>query len=175
MDETHEAECIRQNIANAKELIQKCNISLIGVESHLGSYLWDDCFTHDYTTDFDNGENLMPVNTYPEFADQLRIFGVPIVGVECQGLANELECNLVDAPNGEPLGERPFNIKRSEHFLRTLFQLYAQRRLSGNLILNIGGNHNSHIENWILTGTVVKISEREVTFIRLRAPAYRES
>jgi len=174
IDEAHEVECIKQNIANASELIQHYNISLIGVESHLGGYEWDDCFTHNYTSRFDSGETSAPVNTYPQFAEAMKQTGAKVLGVECQGISNELECDLVDNPNNGPIQDRKFNVARSEHFIRTLFQLRRHHNLAGNLILNVGGNHNSHIAKWIADGAIGTKAGQQAAYVRLRAPAYKE-
>jgi hypothetical protein len=174
IDETHTIECIKQNIANAKVLIQHCNISLIGVESHEGGLIWDDRYSHKYTSNFDYGENPNPVNTYPQFADAMKQAGAKVLGVECRGISNELECNLVDNLNGGPIKDRPFNIARSEHFIRTLFELRKRHNLAGHLILNVGGNHNTHIANWIKEEIIETKAGQQAAYVRFRVPAYKE-
>jgi hypothetical protein len=80
----------------------------------------------------------------------------------------------VENPQNGPIGDRAFNINRSKHFLRTLFQHYTRRQLRGNLILNAGGNHNSHIAAWIADGTIEEKAGHPASYVRLRAPAYQE-
>jgi hypothetical protein len=174
LDETHAVECIQQNLENSKELIKHCGISFAGVESHVGGLKWDDCYRHQYTTEFDNGINVTPINEYPQFADGLRNLGLPVFGVECQGLSNELECDLLDKPDDGPIANRQFNLARSEHFIRTLFRMRDEHGLHGNMILNVGGNHNTHISNWIRDGSIETKVGQKAAYVRLRAPAYRE-
>ncbi len=174
VDETHAVDCIRQNIENSKELMEYCGIAFAGVESHTGGFKWDDCYQHTYTGEFDSGENLTPVNSYPQFAEGLRRLGLPVFGVECQGLSNELECDLIDNPSGGPIASRQLNLARSEHFIRTLFQMRDKHGLDGNMILNVGGNHNTHICNWIQDGSIEARVGHRAAYVRLRAPAYRE-
>ncbi len=174
IDETHAPDCINQNLLNAKELIDHCGVSFAGVESLYGGYKWDDCYHHRYTQEFDRGDNPTAANEYPQFAEGIRKLGVPPLGVECRGLSNELECDLTDNPPPPPIKDRAFNIARSKHFIRTLFQLRSKHSLGGNLILNAGGNHNSHIANWIQDGTVESMAGEKAAYVRLRAPAYME-
>lgn len=174
IDETHEAECIAQNTAIADVLVEQCNVSLIGVESRTGGFKWDDIYHHDYTSDFDCGEDSTPINDWPGFAEHMSRSRVKVVGVECQGLSNELECDLMDNPPPPPIKDRKFNVLRSEHFIRTLFQLRRHYNLTGNLILNVGGNHNSHIASWITNQTIDTKAGQGAAYVRLRAPAYKE-
>jgi hypothetical protein len=172
IDETHTQACIAQNIDNAKELVQRCNVSLVGVESHLGGFEWDDC-SHRYSSNFNNGENTTPFNTCPQFAEGMRKSGAKVLGVECRGLSNELECDFMNNPPPPPISDRQFNVDRSKHFIITLFQLRSKHGLDGNLILNAGGNHNSHIARWIQAGIIESITGVKSAYIRLRAPAYQ--
>ena len=47
------------------------------------------------------------------------------------------------------------------------FEEYSRRQLTGNMILNCGGNHNRHIEEWIKSGEIDKIVCGNATFVRI--------
>jgi len=172
IDETHEESCIKQNVSNATELVGKCGIKLVGVESLYGGFVWDDVIHRGYTEGFEQGDRLEPANNFPQFADALRKLDVPVVGLECQGLANALESDCVDNP-GPPIGDRPLNLERSRHFVRTLFEIATQRNLTGNMILNAGGNHNTHIATWVADGSIDSMVPVVASYVRLRPPLYR--
>jgi hypothetical protein len=174
VDETHAEDCINQNLLNAEQLTEHCRISFAGVESRYGGYKWDDCYRHQYTKDFDLGVHLTEANTHPQFADGIGKFGVKVFGVESEGLSGELLSDLSDNPPPPPMKDRAFNVARSEHFIRTLFQLRVAHCLDGNIILNVGGNHNTHIAQWIGDGSIETKVGHKAAYIRLRAPAYKE-
>lgn len=174
IDETHAEDCINQNLLNAKQLIVHCGISFAGVESRYGGYKWDDCYHHVYTKNFDLGDSLTVANTHPQFAEGLSKYGLKVLGVECEGLSGELMSDLSDNPPPPPTKDRTFNVARSEHFIRTLFQLRSAHRLNGNMILNVGGNHNTHIAQWIADESIETKVGQKAAYVRLRPPAYKE-
>lgn len=171
IDERHADDCINQNLQNAKELAEHCEILFAGVESGYGGWEWDD-LNHIYTKKFNAGSNAIGANKCPQFAQSLEKLGVLPLGVECQGLANELECDLADNPNGGMVRDRPYNLKRSEHFIRTIFQLRKGLARNGNVILNVGGDHNTHIAEWVRNGSIQLKTGCKAAYVRLRAPAY---
>ena len=181
LDENHGIdECIEQNIANARALVQSAGVTLIGVESHAGGFLWDDYEGKYYPFDqkrYDNGDDLSPLNTCPTFADRLRGSGATLVGVECRGMLNQQECDFAPGNewHGKPAGDHPLNVLRSEHYIRTLLEMRSQRGLTGNLILNAGGAHISHIEQWIRNASIEAKAKGKAAYVRVRAPAYRDS
>lgn len=188
-DEFHcDKACISENVANAHELVKKCGITLVAVESEYGGYTWDiesECYTKDRGVslletffpesrekEFDPGDSKILANDCPQFGDEMRRLGANVLGVECRGLSEALEC--AHAATKAPISDHHFNLKRSKHFLRTLFDLQTHHALAGNLILNTGANHNTHIENWILSGEIDEIAGRKASYIRLRPPSYPE-
>ena len=179
-DENHTIdECIEQNIANAQALIQSASVKIIGVESHRGGYEWDDYEGKYMPFDldrFENGENLAPVNDCPKFADCLRSSRAKVLGVESIGMVNQQHCEFAQGGPwfGKPPKDHPLNATRSEHFIRTLLEMHTRRRLSGNLILSAGGDHNSHIEKWIADGSIENRARQKAAYVRVRVPAYRE-
>jgi hypothetical protein len=172
IDERHELECISQNADNALTLFTQCDVSLVGVESEYGGYEWDQ-YDEKYLERFDRGESGKRANEWPQFAEALKKRGAKVLGVECHGLAGKLECTKLEQ-NLEDIGENTLNVNRSEHFIRTLFQLRSSHGLCGNMILNVGGNHNTHIAAWIEDGSIETKTGHKAAYVRLRAPAYRE-
>jgi hypothetical protein len=170
IDERHVDDCIDQNLVTAQELIQNCRISFVGVESLYGGCEWDDR-SHMYTDYFNDGCGLDLANEYPKFGDEIRNSGSRVLGVECYGLSSELMIDLADNPIPPPIKDRHYNLMRSEHFIRTLFQLRSYHQMNGNMILNVGGNHNAHIENWINDQTIDMKVECKAAYVRLSAPA----
>ncbi|MEI6781980.1 MAG: hypothetical protein WCQ21_13790 [Verrucomicrobiota bacterium] len=180
IDENHGIdECINQNIANARSLVQSAGVTLIDVESHAGGYQWDDYEGKYHPFDqnrCDNGDNSSPLNTCPKFADSLRGAGATIVGVECRGMLDQQQCDFVPGGSweGRPAGEHPLNALRSEHYIRTLLEMRSRRGLTGNLILNAGGAHISHIEQWIRDASIEAKANAKAAYVRACAPAYQE-
>jgi hypothetical protein len=175
IDENHGSdECIKQNIANATELVLKTGVTLIGVESHRGGLEWSDYDEGKYTTGFDMGENQEPVNTRPQFADNMRASRAKVLGVECLGMSNQQEPDFYEGGSwhGKPMKDHPLDRQRSEHFVRTLFELRRRHKLDGNLILNAGGDHISHIAGFIKDGIIETLAQQKAAYVRARAPAY---
>lgn len=174
IDENHGSpECIQQNIANAKELLSKAGVMLVGVESHAGGKEWDG---HEgrYNSRFDLGEDKNAVSNCPGFANEMRSSSARVLGVESRSMSDEQQGDFCVGGSwyGKPEKDHPLNERRSEHFLRTLFDLRRTHGLSGNLVLNAGGDHNSHIAKWITEGSVAAKAGQAAAYVRLRAPAY---
>lgn len=173
-EEHHNKECIENNIKNANELIAKANVEIIGVESHSGGKQWDE-YKGVYSSDeqYDESINNIFVNDCPDFADELsKNYKDRIYGVECIGMLNRIQCDLTVNDNeyfGKPIAEHPLNKERSKHFILTLFKIRNCLNLKGNLALNCGGNHNSHIKEWIENGTIDEITNCKANYIRLNA------
>lgn len=175
IDENHgSGDCIKQNLAIARELIEKATVKLIGVESHAGGEEWD---VHEerYNGKFDMGEDTNAISDCPKFADEMRSSAAKVLGVESRSMSEEQQGDFCVGGSwyGKQEKHHPLNEKRSEHFLRTLFELRRRHDLTGNLILNAGGDHNSHIESWIKDGTVETKARHKAAYVRLRAPAYQ--
>jgi hypothetical protein len=175
MDEYHgTGECVDQNVCNARNLILKARVNLVGVESHSGGQEWDD-YDCIYKDSFDNGDNRIPVNTCPAFADRMTALGTLVLGVECHGMLNNQHVDFDKEGDwsGKAVKEHPLNQERSRHFIRTLFQFRSRRCVVGNLILNAGSDHNSHIEQWIQDRSIEEIAGEKAAYVRLQAPACR--
>lgn len=174
IDENHGSDaCIKQNLANAREMIEKAAVKLIGVESHAGGEEWD-IHEERYNGRFDMGEDANPVSDCPKFADEMRSSAAKVLGVESRSMSGEQQGDFRVGGSwyGKEEKGHPLNKKRSEHFVRTLFELRRRHNLNGNLILNAGGDHNSHIEGWVRDGTIEAKAGQKAAYVRLRAPAY---
>jgi hypothetical protein len=178
IDEYHGDErSTKENISHATALVKHARVTLIGVESHSGGFEWDQ-FTEDYVYDcdndppFDTGEDETPVNTWPMFAEATRLLSAKIVGVESWGMfaKQDSECKTVEEVRAHPL-----NAQRSEHFIKTLFELHARNGSVGNLILNAGSEHHNHIANWIADGSIKAKAGQKASYVRIRAGSYPES
>jgi hypothetical protein len=167
-EEHHNINCIENNVKNAIELIKNADVKIIGVESHSGGKQWDE---YDQVYIDDEHYDYRIVNTCPDFANELsKTYNEYIYGVECEGMLNKIQCNLSVDDNqyfGIPIAEHPLNKERSKHFVQTLFEKRKQLNLKGNLILNCGTNHNTHIAEWIINGEIEQIVGYKSTYIRL--------
>ena len=176
-DENHDNEndCISKNIENAKTLIKSSNVVLIGVESMAGGKEWD-TEIEDYRTVNSDIENygryaISWTNNCKKFCDELKInHGNLIIGVESIGMMDKTETDCYDK---NPQDKKAF-IKnhrvtklRSMHFIQTLVSYYSTNSLFGNLILNCGSDHNTHIEEWIKKGEIDEIVGLKATYIRI--------
>lgn len=156
-DENHDNlnECIDKNINNARELIQNANVRLVGVEN------------------FSSVANLKA-----RFANELieKNYSDYIKDVENIDLNHQLFCEINDmldendSPNLRKLIQNhPLNIKRSKHFIRALLEYYTSNNTNSNLILNCGGDHNTHIEGWVKSNEIDSIAGIKANYIRVNA------
>jgi hypothetical protein len=173
-DENHDNpnECFNKNAANAKELIEKANVVLVGVESHLGGREWDQ-YEEGYLEDSEYGFvcEKTRTNTHPEFAYALaKIYPNMVYGVESFGLLGKIQSDYaVNHPRAvdKEVRDHEFQKERSRHFIKTLFEIYNKIYANGNLILNCGRDHNSHIEEWIEDGQIDEIAGIKARYIRI--------
>lgn len=169
-------DCIIKNIENAKTLISDCNVVLIGVESLAGGKEWDE-ETKEYATDNLNEKYYKEVivkgwkSNCTTFYDELsKEYSHLIIGVESVGMMNKIE---VDIYNQNPqdqssaIQSHTLTRLRSKHFIQTIFDYYTATQLTGNIILNCGSEHNSHIQEWVRNGEIDQIIGLKATFISL--------
>lgn len=172
-EEHHNEGCLNNNLRNAIELITKGNIGIIGVESHSGGQVWDSNLRRYLEVDdeYDYGSiKISPVNTWPNFANGLKNNVNFIYGVECYFMMQKLNDDVLEIGNqyfGKDITEHPYNLERSKHFIRSLFELRAHLHSNGNLILNCGRDHNTHIEEWINTNKIDGISGFRANYVRI--------
>lgn len=174
IDETHDnLNSINDNVQNAIELIKKAKVDIVGVESHRGGKQWGD-YDEVYrpTVEIRNVKQFKKsVNTCPNFAIQIPgIYQDFVFGVEHEGMFNKIHCNLSVDDNpyfGKPVVNHPLNIERSKHFIRTLFEIRERVNGKGNLILNCGSNHNTHIKELIKKSEIEDITLYKASYIRL--------
>lgn len=176
IDENHDNpnDCIAKNAANAMKLIEFGNVVLVGVESHSGGQEWDqydECYIDEF--EYHLVSKSTATNTCPEFANSLVQFHPnKVYGVESFGLLSRIETDYGEG-NIRSLGvdvrSHVFQRERSRHFIRTLFDMHEKFNLDGNMILNCGSDHNSHIEEWIRSGEIEEISRKRASFIRLNS------
>lgn len=166
--------CIEKNIANAFELIEKAKVVLVGVESLAGGRSWDpenQEYSNDYfNKKFDDHLAKGYKNTVTKFADEVEKHSRSIVcGVESFGMMHRIgeDCLEGNFHFGKDVSLHPLNESRSKHFIETLFENYNLKGLQGNLILNCGSNHNSHIEQWVINGEIDDIVGIRANYIRI--------
>lgn len=160
--------CIDKNILNAKELIKNGNVGLVGVESLAGGKAWDpenQVYSEHY---FDKKLDDTFIKTYksdsPQFANEIsKVLANGVCGVECWAMTHRIQKDSL-AEKYLGAADNPLNIKRSEHFIKTLFANY--NTTIGNLILNCGSHHNDHIEEWISTKTIDSLIGLKANYIR---------
>ena len=169
LDEYHQHEAsIGQNIDIALALLAQDAAGLVGVEDY---YAEDDLY--------DGGEAYVephPPSDLPQaasadepsrFAMAVYAVGHAVIGVDSEAWVNQ----FLGEPGGGPVGDHPAQWGRSMHFLRSLLSQYAARNASGNVILNCGSNHNTHLV-LVARAAVKPAWWPDLTLVRLRAPAY---
>lgn len=173
-DEEHlSTHCLNNNLYNANELITNANIGIIAVESHSGGQVWNSNLNSYMEVDeeYDNGSiNISPVNIWPNFANGLKNNVNYIYGVECYFMMQQINDEILESGNqhyGKDIIEHPFNVERSKHFIRTLFEFKIKFNRNGNLILNCGRDHNTDIENWINTNEIDEIAQFRANYVRI--------
>lgn len=159
--------CIDKNIENGIELVTHADVVLAGVESHSGGDEWNQ-YEQDYYNDGSRYDceisDLNVVNTAPNFAIEInRQNNLLVCGIECRDILDKIQCN----PLKMGISDHPLNIKRSRHFVKTLFEHYNSINSNGNIILNCGQNHNSHIQEWVLNNEIESITNNEANYIRI--------
>ncbi|WP_289028505.1 hypothetical protein [uncultured Algoriphagus sp.] len=169
-------DCITRNIENARTLISNCNIELIGVESLAGGIEWDK-ETEDYVED-DSNERVYKEFTIKGWKNGCTTFSDSlyqdnsglIIGVESVGMMDKTELDIINSnpeDQNEAIKNHPLTKLRSKHFIQTLLNHYISNNLKGNIILNCGKNHNSHIQEWIETGEINQIVGINAIYVRL--------
>ncbi|MCU0359455.1 MAG: hypothetical protein MUF75_01860 [Bacteroidia bacterium] len=166
--------CIEKNIANAIELIVKAKVVLVGVESLAGGKSWDS-ENQEYSNDYSNKKlddyyATVYKNSVTKFADEVSKYSKDLVcGVESFGMMHRIgeDCLEGNFHFGKDVSLHTLNESRSKHFIKTLFENYNLKGIQGNLILNCGGNHNSHIEQWITSGEMDDIVGIRANYIRI--------
>ena len=169
-DEKHKDEiCLKNNLLNAVQLLENTNVNIIGVESHSGGKQWDQYYkVYLDDEDFDERDDNVITNEWPNFAIELREnYANCIYGVECKGMFEKMYCNLV--VNDNEILDHPLNKERSKHFIKTLFELRRLYEKSGNLILNCGRDHNTHIVEMIRDNSITEITGYQANYIRFNA------
>jgi hypothetical protein len=168
-DEEHgnKNDCIDKNIANAKILIINANVSIIGVESLLGGKKWD-LEKEDYCKeDYDLFEKRFAANwknKCPRFADELSVnYKTFIYGVENLEMMEKISDEFQEGIR------HPLHMARSKYFIRRLFEHYNENKLTGNLILNCGSNHNSDIIGWINNGQIDKVAGFKANYVQINS------
>ncbi|WP_396194988.1 hypothetical protein [Flavobacterium sp.] len=165
--------CIDTNIENTKELIEKANVVLVGVESLAGGIEWNKENERYVEDDSDvklyNFYKSTWTNGCTTFADSISInHNNKVIGVESMGMMDKIIENIYNGLFTD-VTEDPINLERSKHYIKTLFENRIELNLQGNLILNCGSNHNSHIEEWINNGEIEEIAGIKASYIRLNA------
>jgi hypothetical protein len=167
--------CIDKNIVNAIELIEKGDVVLVGVESLAGGKEWD-VEIEDYRKDEPNDilyEEFAANwrNNHTKFYDELSVnYEQFIRGVESIGMMDKIEVDLYKVEliqQSEAIKNHHLTKERSKHFLLTLFEIYNSNNLNGNIILNCGSDHNSHIEEWINDNQIDNITNFRANYIRI--------
>jgi hypothetical protein len=164
-EEHHNMECKRANIRNALSLINEANILLIGLESRLGGRNWsekneeydDERYNLFYNCEFKEFEEALMIN-HPE-----KLTGVESIGMRTKilDLWGKGEIDQHTMP------DHYVNMLRSKHFIRTLFEEYRSNHYEGNLLLNCGQDHNTHIANWIVESKIDKITGQRASYVSI--------
>lgn len=175
-DEHHENlnSCIDKNIENAKELINKGDVVIVGVESLAGGKSWDSekqRYSENYSNKkMDDYYANIYKSDHAKFINELNInYSKYIHGVESFGMMHRIGEDFLAGKDyyETEIPDHPLHKTRSEHFIRTLFEYYTLKNLKGNLILNCGSNHNAHIEEWVNNNEIDEIVNFRANYIRI--------
>lgn len=176
IDENHDNlnNCIDKNIENATELINKVQVVLVGVESWAGGKSWDpedQIYSETYSNKkMDDYYAKQYKSDKAKFVNELKnnhsnlIYGVESFGMMHRIGEDFMEGNLY---YGTEVSDHPLHKSRSAHFIKTLFENYNYENLKGNLILNCGSNHNTHIEEWVSNGEIDSIANFKANYVRI--------
>lgn len=162
------------NIEIARDLISNNSLRLIGVESHYGGYKYDNG-TRRYENEYCEAEVCTHTiaNTYTRFIDELSNENVIRIGVESEGLSDQIVFDAIENPIYR---SQPYlhvnSIFRSIHFIITLFEEYKRRNIAGNLMLNCGSNHNNHIQMFIEQHIIDGITLTPASYYRIRSTLF---
>ncbi|HET6225103.1 MAG TPA: hypothetical protein VFF27_02420 [Bacteroidia bacterium] len=170
IDESHDNlnSCINKNIENAIELIKNADVRIIGVESRYGGKLWNEG-DEEYEEENDNANDYKGGCT--TFEDGLKEeYENYLFGVESFGIMSKIACSFGKG-NGldsiDKISDHHLNKLRSKHFIKTLFEHHQANEVKGNLLLNCGRDHNTHIEEWIKSGEIDEIANHRANYIRI--------
>lgn len=178
IDENHDNlnSSIDKNIINVIRLIEEANVRLVGVESYAGGKEWDEEIGN-YVQDNFNERYYTEVlikdykNNCLKFAEAIgENHGNLVVGVESIGMMNKTEIDVITknpTDIGKFIQDHELTKERSKHFIQTLFQEYYIRGINGNLVLNCGSNHNTHIQEWIESGEIDEITNHKANYVRI--------
>lgn len=168
LDENHGNlnNCINNNIINAEILITKAEIGIVGVESLAGGEEWE----RDTETYYDQESDRFYFKQVSEYVSDCTMFVNGLHPSFTHLLQGVESINILDRIFELPVieGQRhPSHKKRSKHFIKTLFESYSLEKISGNLILNCGIEHNDDIEGWINSNEIDTITEVVASYVRI--------
>lgn len=185
IDERHHNVChINENIVIAKNLLAYCNVNLIGVEGYNGGVLYNAALerTNSHhsahiTVHYDRfkithqrlGEpqQEIPIGNDQQFSNAMIPEGRLVVGVDCEGFSDKaLGIDTEDFI--QPENRQEYSLRRSRHFIETLFWEYRKEDITGNLILNCGSHHNEHIRNMILQREIEAVAGMRASYYVIR-------
>lgn len=160
----HDLVSKKVNIEAARFLVEKGIIGIIGVEGYAGGHKYD---PHEDRYLKTCHPNLLPnsewISNEKYFADAVTCFGITVVGIDSPEISDQLEIEYYPG--------NPYNLKRSAHFIVTLFDAIKETQKCG-AILNAGGNHNDHIEKLVMNKSVDDLTSCSASFVRMRANCF---
>jgi len=162
--------CIDKNIVNAFELLSKGNVVAVGVESLAGGKSWDTknkVYSDEYLNKKeDDFYATRYTSNVTKFADEIeKGFKNITFGIESFGMMHVLMEDIALGKYQE-VKLHPLNFERSKHFVTTL-QDKLKTLNEGNVILNCGSDHNTHIQSWIENGEIDEMIGVSANFIRV--------
>jgi hypothetical protein len=177
IDEYHHCKsCIDDNIVIAKKLFQS-GVVIAGVEGYEGGMEYDE-YDRKYKSMRCNADisESTRIGDCPDFAKTLHSCGLLTVGVDCRGLANEIEVDVYEGRcKSDEVSKHPNQFRRSEHFIRTLLDEVRKRNLDGDLILNCGSNHNEDIEKIVSGVSPLPQGWPNFNYVRIRSDYFHDS
>lgn len=173
-DEYHGCDdCTDENIRHAEYLLDR-SVVLAGVEGFAGGRRYDSQ-DGEYVDEWVSGEctDATQIGSYPNFANALMEKGHRVTGVDCRGLSDEIEIDIVEGRfSPEDVAEHPNQRRRSIHFLTTLITEADNRDLGGDLLLNCGSDHNMRIQEMLMSGKTPDPEWESYNYVRFRCDAF---
>lgn len=176
-DENHgEDKCIDDNLEDAIQLINAALVNLIGVESYHGGEVFDEN-NEKYLGECHDEEIFIEDDKRKRFANtMIKDYCEKVYGVECFEMHDKISRDINTPSNiyyNKDIDDHHLNRRRSKHFIKTIFEKKRKYNISDNLILNAGGNHNSHIVDWINSNEIEEIAKQPANYIRITSTNYK--
>lgn len=175
LDEFHHCDACTDDNARIADSLFSSGVCLVGVEGFEGGREW---VYHNQQPQYsqrvvsDVVSRTTGISDYPRFAQKLLDLSRPVVGIDCAGLCDQVEVEMYEGTWLPSMGRHPNHHRRSLHFVGTLFAAATARRVSGDLLLNCGAEHNADIERIVRGPGPLPSDWLDWNYVRIRSPQF---